>query len=120
MKASATIKVPTYNCELVFIITDKLKAQIASIYKKYKLPIFEDDGENEGIFLSMDIDKYHLLIDVNYLSHDTIAHELYHAVVRITEDRGIVDEEAQAWLCGHLTASFYKFIYKKNFKVKNG
>jgi hypothetical protein len=38
--------------------------------------------------------------------------------VRITEDRDVVDEETQAWLCGHLTDIVYKFIKQKNLEIK--
>jgi len=120
MKIIKTIKVPTYSCELLFIITDQLKAESEKIYKKYKLTLEDDGGESEGILLSPDIDKYFLIIDTKYLSHNTIAHETYHAVVRVTEDRGVSDEEAQAWLCGHLTGVMYKFLEKKKFDIKHG
>jgi hypothetical protein len=121
MKITTTIKLPTYSCELLFIVTDQLKTESQKIYKKYKLQLDDDvDGENEGILLTPDIDKYFLIIDTKYLTHNTIAHEIYHAVVRVTEDRGISDEEAQAWLCGHITAVIYKFLDKKKFEIKHG
>jgi hypothetical protein len=121
MKLTATIKLPTYSCELLFIVTDQLKTESLKIYKKYKLKLDDDvDGENEGILLSPDLDKYFLIIDTKYLTHNTIAHEAYHAVVRVTEDRGISDEEAQAWLCGHITAVIYKFLDKKKLEIKHG
>ncbi len=120
MKATTAIKVPTYSCELVLSVTDQLKIETVKIYKKYKLKQDDEDGENEGILITADIDKYFLLIDLKYLSHNTIAHEIYHAVVRVTEDRGIVDEEAQAWLCGHLSGTVYKFLDKKKLQIKHG
>ena len=67
-----------------------------------------------------DIDSYYLLLGSQYLTHNTIAHELYHAVVRITEDRDITDEEAQAWLVGHLSGEIYKFLDKKKLVIKHG
>jgi hypothetical protein len=121
MKLTATIKLQTYSCELIFTVTDNMKIDSEKIYKKYKIKLDEDDeGENEGILLSPDINKYFLLIDLKYLSHNTIAHEIYHAVVRVTEDRGIVDEEAQAWVCGHLSGTIYKFLDKKKLQIKHG
>lgn len=120
MKTITTIKLPTYSCDLLFIVTDQLKSESNKIYKKYKLKEEDDDGENEGILISADIDKYFLLIDIKYLTHNTIAHEIYHGVVRVTEDRGISDEEAQAWLCGHLTGVVYKFLNKKKLEIKHG
>lgn len=120
MKSSIIIHLPTYSCQLSFMVTDQLYNETIKVYKKYKLKQDEDEGENEGILISADIDKYFLLIDVKYLSHNTIAHEIYHAAVRVTEDRGIVDEEAQAWLCGHITSVIYKFLEKKNLTIKHG
>jgi hypothetical protein len=120
MKITTTIKLSTYSCKLLFIITDQLKAESKNIYKKYKLKLEDDDGESEGILLSPDISKYFLIIDTKYLSHNTIAHEVYHAVVRVTEDRGIEDEEAQAWLCGHLSGVIYKFLDNKKLPIKHG
>lgn len=123
MRKSITIKVETYNCSVVFVVTSELSKEIGKVYSKYKIKDFKlediQDG-NEGILLSPDINKYHLLIDGVYLSHNTIAHEIYHAVVRITEDREVTDEEAQAWLCGYLTGAVYKFLEKKEVKVTHG
>lgn len=120
MKYSTTIKLPTYSCKVVFTITDQLRAESDRLYKKYKINSEDEDGENEGILISPEIDEYFLLIATKYLTHNTIAHEVYHAVVRVTEDRGIVDEEAQAWLCGHLSGTIYKFLEKKKLEVKHG
>lgn len=120
MKATHTIKLPMYGCQILFIVTDKLKEESQKVYKKFKLKDEDEDGENEGILISPEIDEYFLLIDIKYLSHNTVAHEIYHAVVRVTEDRGITDEEAQAWLAGHLTGSIYKFLDKKKFEIKHG
>lgn len=120
MKSNTTIKLPTYSCELSFIVTDRLKFESQKVYKKFDLDLTDDDGESEGILITPDIDKYFLIVDTKYLTHNTIAHEVYHAVVRVTEERGIVDEEAQAWLCGHLTCEIYKFLEKKKFEIKHG
>jgi len=121
MRFSTTLKLPTYNCQVVFVITDKIKQETAKFYKKYNmLKDGSDDYEVEGILLTPDIDKYALLIDLKYLTYNTLAHEIYHATVRVTEDRDVVDEEAQAWLAGHISGFIYKFIEKKNLQVKHG
>jgi hypothetical protein len=119
MKATTTIKLETYSCVLVIIITDQIKSECKKIYRKYKMDEGEET-EDEGTFITTDITKYFLIIDVKYLSHNTIAHEIYHAVVGITEDRGVTDEEAQSWLCGHITGMTYKFLEKKKLEVKHG
>lgn len=121
MKLSQTIKLQTYSCQLTFIITDKINLETKKIYKKYNIKIEEDDDtESEGVVLSPDIDKYYLLIDLKYLSHNTLAHEIYHVVVKVTEERDVVDEEAQAWLAGHIAGEIYKFLDKKKFQIKHG
>ena len=112
-------KLPTYACSVEIIITDKLSDEVNKIYKKHK---FEDKFTDvaEGVVITIDIDKYYIILSTKYLSHNTIAHEVYHAAVRITEDRSISDEEAQAWLAGHLTEEVYKFIEKKKLTITHG
>jgi hypothetical protein len=120
MRIKTNIKLPLYDCNIIFILTDDLKSEVKTIYKKYKIKISIDEGESAGMLLSPDIDVYILLIDPYYLSHNTIAHEIYHAAVRITKDRDISDEETQAWLCGHITEMIYKFLENKKIQVKYG
>lgn len=111
------IKIDQYNCQLIVIISDKIKDDTNKLLKKDKIS-HRIDYEIEGIFLSHDIDKYYLLLSTKHLSNNTIAHEVYHAVVRITEDRDINDEESQAWLCGHITETIYKYLNNKNVKIQ--
>lgn len=93
-----------------------MKAKVNSVYKKLKQnEKFSDEAE--GVVFTFDIDSYYIILDEIYLSHNTIAHEIYHAVVKVTEDRDIVDEESQAWLMGYLTEVMYKHIYKSGLKV---
>jgi hypothetical protein len=120
MKITKTIKISTYNCNLVFVVTDLLKKESEKIFKKYSINEEYDEGENEGISISPDFANYFLLIDIIYLTHNTIAHEIHHSVLRITKDRGIEDEEAQAWLCGFLSEEIYKFLDNKKILVKHG
>ena len=120
MKTTVKIRLATYNCNIVLIITDTLAVEAAKIYKKHKLIDESSPGEAEGILITPDIDKSYLIIDLGYLSHNTIAHEIYHAVKRVTEDRDIKDEEAQAWLAGHLSGEIYKYLDKKKITIKHG
>lgn len=111
------LKIPVYECTLQFIITDHLIDEVNRIYKKLDIPeLFVDHAE--GCLVSTDIDMYILLFDTKYLSHNTIAHEVFHAVIKMTEDREIGDDEQQAWLCGWVTENLYKFINKKNLTIK--
>jgi len=116
---STTIKFPTYGCKLVISVVDNVKSSVEKIYKKYNIKDeFEDEAE--GVLVMPNMDTYYLMIEKDYITHNTIAHEIFHAAVRITEDRGITDEEAQAWMAGHITESLYKFLEKKKLQVKHG
>lgn len=116
---TTTVKFPTYECKLVIQVVDNVKLTVGKLYKKYKIDDeFEDEAE--GALVMPDMKVYYLLLDKIYLTHNTIAHEVFHAAVRITEDRGITDEEAQAWMAGHITETLYKFLEKKKLQVKHG
>ena len=119
MKVLKKIKLSTYSCSMTFMVTDDVIEKVNSIYKKSKLnDTFSDVVE--GVVLSFDMDNYYLIISSEYLTHDTIAHEVYHAAVRVSEDRDVTDEEAQAWLAGYITGEIYKFLQKKNLPIKHG
>ena len=118
-RVTTTVKFPTYSCKLVISVVDNVKTEVDKLYKKYK--INDDFGdEAEGALVMPDMETYYLLLDKSYLTHNTIAHEIFHAAVRITEDRAITDEEAQAWMAGHITETLYKFLDKKKLQVKHG
>ena len=118
MKVSTTIKLATYSCEVTIMVTDTLDIEARKIYKKHKINE-EYEAGNEGILISPSLSKYFLLIDVKYLTHNTIAHEIFHTAVRVTEDRTVTDEEAQAWVCGHITTVMYKFLEKKKLEIRH-
>ena len=119
MKLTKKFKLDTYTCEVELIITDNLIDEVNKIYKKFKLSE-KFDEPSEGLTLTIDLDKYYIIINNEYLTHNTIAHEVYHLVVQVTEDRDIKDQEAQAWLCGHITEIVYKFLEKKKLIIKHG
>lgn len=52
-------------------------------------------------------------------SNKIVAHELYHVAYRILKQRGIEDEEAWAYLIGHLTEMFYD-LYLDNMEKETG
>jgi hypothetical protein len=119
VKYNKKIKLSTYACSIEIIVTSNIIDEVNKIYKKHKFDeIFADVVE--GVVVTIDLDKYYIVLSTKYLTHNTIAHEVYHAAVRITEDRSISDEEAQAWLAGHLTEEVYKFIEKKKLNITHG
>lgn len=119
MTSRCTIKIPTYNCEVLFIVTSDVQKEAVKIYKKHNALESVFTGGAEGAVFSFDIDKYYYLIAEKYITHNTIAHELHHIVMTVSKDRGIYDEEAQCWTSGHIAQEIYKFLEKKKYKVKH-
>lgn len=118
MKNSVKIKIDTYACTINFIVTDVINKELRRIYNRYN--ICEDiDGESEGLVITIDISNYYLLIDSNFLTHNTIAHEIFHVSTKITESREIYDEESKAWVAGHIASGIYKFLDKKKLNVEH-
>ena len=119
MTTKRTINLPMYNCKVYFVVTDNLKDEVNKLYRKNKLPpLFGEEAE--GVMVSFNIDNYYVIIDNDCVSHNTLAHEVHHLITRISEDRGIEDEEAEAWLSGHLSEEIYKFLDKKKIVVNHG
>lgn len=119
MKVTRKVKLATYNCVVHIIITDALNQEVNRIYKKHK-STEEFNDEAEGVVVTLTIENYYLILSTQYLTHNTVAHETYHIAVKVTEDRGITNEEAQAWLCGQVTAEVYKLIQNKKLIITNG
>jgi hypothetical protein len=108
-----------YECKLVVIVSESVSKEANKLYKKHKIvDDFGDEAEGAVVFFGTDV--YYMIIGSDYLTHNTLAHEIFHATVRITEDRDITDEETQAWLAGHLTDMVYKFLDKKKLQVEHG
>lgn len=118
LKLQATLRLPTYGCKVVFIVSDRLNKDANAILRKLKQETFNE--EVEGVTISTDIDVYWVIVNSKYLTHNTIAHELHHAVCRVTGDRGIEDEETRSWLIGHMSEFVYKTLDKKKLTVKHG
>lgn len=120
MRTTTTLTIPTYSCSIVIIVTDDLIKEGKRIYKKYEYGDYEEDEHCEGMVLSPDMTLYYVIFDRAYLTHNTLAHECYHLVRDIKTDRAIFDDEAGAWLMGHISEFIYKFLQKKKLAVKHG
>jgi hypothetical protein len=112
-----TIKLNIYDCKVNFILSLDVNKDIHKISKKNKHP-FTLDHEVEGIVFYFNIGEYFIIINDDYLTHNTLAHEIYHLVIKVTEPRDITDEESQAWLCGKLTQDIYKFLEQNKVTIK--
>jgi len=106
-----------YNSKIVIIIGKS--AKILNDYVNnniIKIDISEDEGcvfENTN----GDVFTYYMALSGNFLSHNLIAHETFHLAYKITENSGIQNEEASAWLIGYLTELIYGFLYESKIRL---
>lgn len=119
MRTYTTLSIATYSCSVMIIVTDDIHKEGKRIYKKHDLGDYED-GDAEAMVITADMRLYYLVIDRQCLTHNTLAHECYHIVRDIKSDRDITDDEAGAWLMGHIQEYLYKFLHKKKLAVKHG
>jgi len=103
MRITKKVRVNTFNCSILFVITNEMGKSEKYLQKKYAKGTLVPGTaaeEAEGITITVDGGLYIVMIDAKFLNHNTIGHELFHAAKRIAEDRDITDEETCAWLMG--------------------
>lgn len=116
MYLSKTIPVPIYSTKVRFIVTGDAKKTVNSFHKKHNIHHKYEDCI-EGLMFTVGMDIYNIIIDSNYLSHNTIQHETFHAVMAITADRNIFEEEQRAWLMGYLGQEIQNFLKSKKVSL---
>lgn len=114
------IKIPIYFGNLIIIFTKDVK----KVDEKYKLGL---NGEDYPAFVKGNnnkkgVSRYYIVFDINYIDHETIAHEVTHCANWIFYDRKIkqdfLNDEPYAYLVGWVTDQIYKAADKKSVKVK--
>ena len=108
------IQVPIYEFNVIVAVYDDM-AQATKDYAKHLdgYSIDEDDGCTFPIHRGKNyFDDFCILYYKAKLSHNLIAHEVFHTARRVLLCRGIQDDEAQAWFCGWLSEEIYKRLEK--------
>ena len=96
-KNTKRIKIPIYEDSVILSNDKKL---LNEVYK-------DISNEVEGVVIDNSVEVFIFIFDK---SHNTIAHEIYHAVCRISEKHGLECEESKAYLIGFLTKKVYKIL----------
>lgn len=110
------VRVDVYSCNVHVVVTDDMNAYIRELEKQYDT--VEGVDGSEGFMFTPDMKTYYVVFDDVFLTHNTIAHEVFHLTCSICNDRDVIEEEPKAWLSGFLTENIYKFIDKKNLVLK--
>lgn len=113
-----TVSLSIYACKIIFIVEDDVSDTFRNLSKKFGFVTKE--GTYAGGVLTGTMNTYYVLLGVKFLSHNTIAHEIYHLVCCIANDRLILEEEAKAWICGYASEILYKLLDKNKLQIKHG
>ena len=122
MKVSKNFNLSLYTCSIKFIICPSIQEEFDKISKKEKEAgkfNITFKGDAGGLAFSSNVNQYYLLLRDDSIAHSYLSHEIYHTVERIAKDRGIKDEEARAYLQGHITRWIYGFLIEKKIKIGN-
>jgi hypothetical protein len=94
-------------------------AEEKKIYNKYDEE-HDDYSDIDGLSICFSHDDYYILFKEGIITHNLIAHELYHLVCSMMDHRMIDDEEARAWLVGYVTALVYQTFDKAKISIGHG
>lgn len=113
---SYKLKIPIYNCELVYMVTNDFIESARQLKEELTL----DSNENIGLTFKLNNDclKYVIMVKPRYADDwSIIAHEALHAVNYILSDRGIeatmANDEAQAYLLAYIINQIQKIKNKQ-------
>lgn len=117
MEVKDSFNVDVYCCNVEVVITDEIDRFIEELDETY------GDASNlhssEGFVYSYTSDHYYLVFDRNYISYNTVGHELFHLTCMIAEDRDIEEEEAKCWLNGYLHSVVRRIIKEHKIELKD-
>jgi len=118
MYLSTTIPIKIYDTKVQFIITKDITKIFNRINCYHKTGVSWKKNESAaGCTILCSMAKYYILINQDYLSYNTICHEIYHCTHNLAIDRGIHEEESQAWIQGIIAQEIFNFLRKKNLEI---
>ena len=115
---SECFSIDIYETTIILMIGDSIE-----IINKYvndnitKVDLLDTEGcvfENhfEGGF------QYYIVLVRGKLTHNLIAHEVFHLSSSILRTINITDEEATAWVIGYITELLYDFLKSKQIIIE--
>ncbi len=113
-----TLQIPIYNTSVnVFVVEHMDYMQEYLDKKKVAVDVSGCDG---CVFQLSNDDKfqYNIVFQKDKLSHNLIAHEIFHLGTDMTQDIEIREDESRAWLVGYLSQEIYKLLIKEDFTIQ--
>lgn len=119
MRLQKTFSLDIYSCKIVLIISEDLFEEERKLCEKHE-DEYTEIVPSDGLTINFENDIYYILFKVDSISHNLLAHEIFHLVCSITDYRSINEEESRAWLCGYLTDLIYSYLQNKKITIRNG
>lgn len=117
MISRTKLKIELYETNVIMFVVKSMEEFEEKVKKKTKSNNISIK-DTYGCAFTWGNSEYVLALHEDSLSHNLIAHEIFHLAIMITNDIDIEDEESQAWLIGYITEQVYKALKKKNFVIK--
>jgi len=95
MRHQKIFNLDIYSCKITLIISDDLIEEERKLCEKHD-DDYTDLIPSDGLTINFENDIYYILFKIDSISHNLIAHEIYHLVCSITDYRSINEEEK--WL----------------------
>ena len=107
--------VAIYETNVTVFVVDDI-SDMENYLKKQKLNA--DIGNSDGCVLQVpliDSVEYYIVFVKKQISHNLVGHEIFHLAKNLAGAINIEDEEAVAWLVGHLSQKIYSILKLKKF-----
>lgn len=107
--------VSIYETTVTVFVVESIE-DMENYLKKHKLNA--DIANSDGCVLQVPVIngvEYYIVFVKKQITHNLIGHEIFHLAKNLTAAINIDDEEAVAWLVGHLSQKIYSILKLKRF-----
>lgn len=107
-----------YHTQIDLRIVKSARRCMKGIMLKHKCK-YKEKEESRGLVWMYSSDKYYLILNVNFLTHGVVAHEVEHIRAYIVEHAGSAEVDC-SYLVEYITDRIYAFLELRNVRVKSG
>lgn len=117
MELKDSFNVDVYCCNVEVVITDDIEKFVDELDETYG--DCSNLHDSEGFVYSHSSSHYYVVFDNNYISLNTIGHEIFHLTCMIAGDRDVLEEEAKCWLNGYLHSIIHRIVKDNKIELKD-
>ena len=107
----AILNLQPYGAKLVVTICDDVHRSAVRLLKKDE--VYEEPFCACGLFYKEDVNSYHIWIQRGIDYDLYVPHEVYHLISQMSQDLGLKEEEACAYMMGYVSKKIFTIIRKQ-------